>query len=357
MKKRLLPLVLCSQKYTPFLLVAWVTMMTVSIHAAPDPHSTRFSHKNWDVVCDNTLTCRAAGYSADDSEPAVTVLLTRAAGVETSVSNRVMFAEYDDQTREPHDQTEAPILLINDRSMGQLLTADDDAWQMNSAQFNAFLLALRNDNPIRFEQNDQTYLLSSAGSSAVLLKMDEIQGRIETPTALIKKGNNSESQVTPPVAMPVIIQAAVQDKESREMNATEKSLFKPLISKSLNTQTDCDEELINGSWQMARLDRQYTLIIVPCWYAAYNSGNVYFVVNQDKSSRVMVTESGNYYADGTVGFWMKGRGLGDCISLEEWVWNGESYVHSTVKDTGRCRLIRAGGSWDLPTLVTKVVSP
>ena len=25
-----------------------------------------FSHKDWELACDNTLTCRAAGYSAEE---------------------------------------------------------------------------------------------------------------------------------------------------------------------------------------------------------------------------------------------------------------------------------------------------
>ncbi len=47
-----------------------------------------FAHKDWEVACDNTGTCRAAGYS----DHAVSVLLTRAAGPDTSVYVEVAFA-------------------------------------------------------------------------------------------------------------------------------------------------------------------------------------------------------------------------------------------------------------------------
>ncbi|MFM5113577.1 DUF1176 domain-containing protein [Aeromonas hydrophila] len=37
-----------------------------------------FQHKDWELACDNTRTCRAAGYSAESG--GLSVLLTREAG-------------------------------------------------------------------------------------------------------------------------------------------------------------------------------------------------------------------------------------------------------------------------------------
>lgn len=42
---------------------------------------TEFTSQDWQVVCDNTRTCRIAGYQAENnSEFPVSVLLTRRAG-------------------------------------------------------------------------------------------------------------------------------------------------------------------------------------------------------------------------------------------------------------------------------------
>lgn len=41
--------------------------------------SLYFQHHDWVVACDNTLTCRAAGYAADD-DSTLSVLLTRKGG-------------------------------------------------------------------------------------------------------------------------------------------------------------------------------------------------------------------------------------------------------------------------------------
>ena len=50
----------------------------------------------------------------------------------------------------------------------------------------------------------------------------------------------------------------------------------------------------------------------------------------------------------------KGCGLGDCWSVAEWTWDGQTFVQGATWDTGMCRLIAPGGAWQLPTLVTTV---
>jgi invasion protein IalB len=41
--------------------------------------SVSFSHGDWELVCDNTGTCRAGGYQSESEGLPVSVLLTRAA--------------------------------------------------------------------------------------------------------------------------------------------------------------------------------------------------------------------------------------------------------------------------------------
>jgi hypothetical protein len=70
-------------------------LLTLAILSAPlmaQESGVPFSHKDWEVVCDNTLTCRAAGYSPKEGKGG-SVLLTRQAGAGTSVSGEVMLAE------------------------------------------------------------------------------------------------------------------------------------------------------------------------------------------------------------------------------------------------------------------------
>jgi hypothetical protein len=62
-----------------------------AIAAAQAP--TTFSHFDWELACDGTLTCRAAGYQPGATEPGVSVLLTRAAGPDQAVTAQVELAD------------------------------------------------------------------------------------------------------------------------------------------------------------------------------------------------------------------------------------------------------------------------
>ena len=56
-----------------------------------------FQYKDWEMTCDNTRTCRAAGYSSDDAQARVSVLLTRKAGVNQSVTAKLQLADVGDE--------------------------------------------------------------------------------------------------------------------------------------------------------------------------------------------------------------------------------------------------------------------
>ena len=63
-------------------------LLALAILSAPlmaQESGVSFSHEDWEVVCDNTLTCRAAGYSPEEGKGG-SVLLTRQADAGTSVS-------------------------------------------------------------------------------------------------------------------------------------------------------------------------------------------------------------------------------------------------------------------------------
>lgn len=65
--------------------LALITLLSAGTAAATDTGTAveglSFQHDDWEVACDNTRTCRAAGYQSDDGGEAlpVSVLLTRAA--------------------------------------------------------------------------------------------------------------------------------------------------------------------------------------------------------------------------------------------------------------------------------------
>lgn len=321
-----------------------------------------FSHKNWEIVCDNTLTCRTAGYGAEDAEEGTggSVLFTRKAGPGSAVTGEVMLADIES------DDESAPgplTLWIDNQPAGALQIQKDGDWTLSAAQIQAVVKAVKGSGVVEFKGGAAPFVLSGEGAYAVLLKMDDVQGRIGTAGALVKKGEQPESGVTPAPALPVIQAAKVVQAEPRTLSAAEAAALKPRLLATLNDDVQCDrlqpeegdEEESDEGMTLTPLDAQHSLVSTLCWRAAYNEGYGFWVIgNAPDATPALVTDSGTDYSDGVISMSQKGRGLGDCWSTASWVWDGKTFSQDRESTTGMCRYLRLGGTWDLPTWVADV---
>ncbi|MDP9126005.1 MAG: DUF1176 domain-containing protein, partial [Pseudomonadota bacterium] len=60
-----------------------------------------FESKDWQVVCDNTRACRAAGYSVEGSDAPVSVLFSRASGAAMPVLVELQLGTLDPRSVRP----------------------------------------------------------------------------------------------------------------------------------------------------------------------------------------------------------------------------------------------------------------
>ncbi|MEY4754448.1 MAG: hypothetical protein RJA44_2123, partial [Pseudomonadota bacterium] len=314
-----------------------------------------FNHKDWELACDNTRTCRAAGYSEDGAELPVSVLLTRAAGAATPVKAEVMVGAMDEAAERRKPAGNRLTLRIGGREFGPVTLAPDTlSGRLNPAQTEALLTALAGNARIEWLAGTQIRSLSSQGAAAVLLKFDEAQGRLGTTGALLRKGPRDEAQVPPPQSKPVL-QAAATPRNAKPVQwpAEQLTVLRQGLAGTLKAADDCSG-LTSAAIELQPLGGEHLLVALECWSAAYNSGIGYWVVNaRPPYAPVLVTTAGSSYADGRIDAMQQGRGLGDCASLDNWLWTGRQFVHSAAASTGLCRMIAAGGAWELPTLVTE----
>ncbi|NIA53096.1 DUF1176 domain-containing protein [Massilia sp. TW-1] len=323
--------------------------------AAADLPSISFSHKDWELACDNTRTCRAAGYHAEDDAPNATILLTRAAGPNQPTTVQLQLAD-DEQRPAPRQLA----MTVDGRQTGVVgIDAKSNIGNLSPAQVQALLPALLKDGRIAWQAKGTTWTISTAGANAVLLKMDEFQGRLDTPGALVRKGTKPESSVLPPLPAPEI-KAAPVIQHSKPVTLTAAQM-RDLFAALRKTVKDGSCELVDNKsdgsdpLNVRRLTKDTLLVSHACWMAAYNSGDGYWVVNaQPPYSAVLVTTSATEYEDGVISSTQKGRGIGDCMGTATWTWDGKSFVQTSAATTGMCREISAGGTWDLPTLVTRL---
>lgn len=82
--------------HAPTLLAAAVLLAPLAAFADPVT-GISFDHDDWTIACDDTRTCRAAGYQADEGEHLpVSVLLTRKAGARQTVTAELTLGQYDE---------------------------------------------------------------------------------------------------------------------------------------------------------------------------------------------------------------------------------------------------------------------
>lgn len=338
---------------------ALVMTATLSAPVLAEQSGVSFDHKDWEVVCDNTLTCRAAGYSAEE-EATGSVLITRKAGPDTPVTVEVVLAEMDaDETTQQAKLS----LWIEGKSQGEIATEDNDSWRLSDAQAHSMIDAVKGSGKVEFKGGAKPFVLSGDGAYAVLLKFDDVQGRVGTPGALSKKGDKAESSVTPAVAAPVIQAVEVKGGEDRTLTKAEIAALKPRLLAALTSGNECDrlvspqEPVIDGDNDitLTPLDGKHALISTLCWRGAYNEGYGYWIVDKAlKGTPQFITNSASDYSDGVISLGQRGRGIGDCWASAEWVWDGETFRKSSESTSGMCRYVRAGGTWDLPEFVSEV---
>lgn len=340
--------------------------------AAAPARSLYFQHHDWVVACDNTLTCRAAGYAVDE-DSTLSVLLTRKGGPGQAIQGRL-----SPQPEEGQIQPKGALYLrIQQQDLGVLAPAKGEgegegegegAHSLNAAQTSALLSALVRDGGVSVTDGaGHRWPLSDKGAAAVLLKIDEYQGRLGTPDAVMRKGSTPESSV--PAALPVpVVRKAATVVSTPDDPAFARLAASPALRAALRAtlkddsceglpETDADVPLSNSPLQVQRLDPQHVLVHVQCWRAAYNTGDGYWVARPQAPFLLQwVTSDAIDYADGQIIAAQKGRGLGDCISQATWTWDGTNFVASSEVAAGLCRGV-PGGTWELPTLVTEVRCP
>lgn len=342
---------------TPRQLIYVLLVASTAAGAYPrsDLPSISFSHKDWELACDNTRTCRAAGYHQEDEGPNATILLTRAAGPNQPVTAQLQLAE--DDIRPAPEQL---AMTVDGKSLGIVhFKAKSTIADLSPTQVQALLPALLRDGRIAWSAKETTWTISTAGANAVLLKMDEFQGRVDTPGALVRKGTKPETTVLPPLPPPEITAATViHDKQPVRLTTAQ---TRDLMAALRKTVKDGSCELVDKKSDAAtavdvrRLTKDKLLVSHPCWVAAYNTGDGYWVVDaQPAYPAVLVTTSATDYDDGVISSMQKGRGIGDCIGTATWTWDGKSFAQTSAATTGMCREISAGGAWNLPTLVTRI---
>lgn len=338
-----------------------LTVITVALAAplAAQESGVSFYHKAWSVACDNTLTCRIGGASKQENVGGV--LLTRTAGANTVTAGEVLLAE----DRENEKPVQKLTLWIDGQPAGDI-TATDRHLRLSEPQTQALIQAIKGSGTVEFKGGDEPFQLSGEGAYAALLKVDDVQGRIGTPGAWVKKGDRPESRVGNAMAVPVIRAAKVSQAKPHVLSKTEAETIRPQLLAVLTSEQQCDYltsvgekdvngEMISGDITATPLDDTHVLLSTQCWGAAYNQGYGFWVTDSRLKARpVAVTNAAQTYRDGVITNVFLGSSAGSCASTEEWVWDGTAFRQSLEAINDGCWFPGTLGDRVIPTRVSEI---
>ena len=321
-----------------------------------------FSHQDWEIYCSNTGTCRAAGYHNESSDdyPA-SILLTRQAGKAQQVTGEFALGDGFTEPQIPKNQLKNIHLYINGKDLGPVLVDGTEfpiMGKLSTNQVNGLLQQAKQKTDIVFKNSNVQWQISDAGMIAALLKMYDFQKRIGTVGALIKKGKADESKVLAAQPKLVVKKVKTADKPYLTLQPNSKqyqSVYKSLMAAQPTPKQDgfCEgvyssDGVKPQSIELYKLSNKKVLATTLCWRGAYNEGYGAWVLDGSLTGKaVFVTEHSSDVGGGIISSSQKGRGIGDCWSSDEWVWDGQKFVHTKDMWTGMCKGLAAGGVWEL----------
>lgn len=335
------------------LLAGLASPMLIAPALAAPPASKVF--RDWVAGCDNLGACTALSLPADGAEEIGFLELQRAAGPAggATLSLKLSAGKLPKALAVTLTLDGALFPAAGKPLTARALDAETASLAFSEADATALIVAARKAQRLEARLGGKSYVVSLAGSVAAMLWIDERQGRLNTVTALIRKGSNPADGV-PAAGEPPVISARATDTLPAVDAATVKAITSRL-RKSLATKDPdgCEapgDGMANGD-AVAPLSASLRLVTLSCSAGAYNFGTGFWLLQGSdvaKAQPVIFPEpagdgsnlliNADYDAKtGEISFFAKGRGIGDCGNAGKFAWTGERFVLAALSEMPECR--------------------
>ncbi|MBF0130661.1 MAG: DUF1176 domain-containing protein [Alphaproteobacteria bacterium] len=339
---------------TAVVLAAFVVVFLAAasaVAASPRSVPVYVEIKDWLAACDNTRYCDARGFS--DEHPGLSMVIRRQAGPE----GRLEVAMASESRLDP------ATLMLDGTPMDMRAnwrTRQDDRTTTILATDHtaaAFLKAIRNGTILSFGpvKDATTPVLSLRGLAAVMLLMDDVQGRIGGQTALTRSGPATVDQVPPEPAAPIVAMAGpmappLSSQATRSLIDGVRASRQGVMA-ATECQPEEDVRTPHEHDQAMLLSPHEALVLLECFRGPYQSASLAFRVppgRPDQAERVTLdlpleeapidTFFRAGYDPATHIFTMKanGRGIGDCGMSASWFFDGKAFQLAAYAKQGRC---------------------
>ncbi|HEY0412540.1 MAG TPA: DUF1176 domain-containing protein [Allosphingosinicella sp.] len=317
-------------------------LLLAAAAAAPHPGEVKL-FRDWTVGCDNGGKCEAVALLPQNGEPEdwLVMRVWRQAGPDTGP--RIVFE------MESPDTPRRVALLVDGRRIDTDLYHGALGAELNPRAIAPLLAALPSARSIELidAKGERIGRISPAGAAAALLYMDDRQGRVGTPTAIVRKG--TAPLPLPDRSLPVIRAAPPSARPPRAMPL---AVAAKLRDEACGT-GDPDDKVPPETY---RLDAGHSLAYVPahCLSGAYNQAAL-LLVAADRGPWVpaaydVAMDSGGEGSPASLAFnaswnartgrlsmFMKGRGLADCGLSQDFAWDGARFRLVRRRQLDECR--------------------
>lgn len=327
----------------------------LAIAAEPEPKGFR----DWMAGCDNVQHCTALSLPPEAADPIAYLRLERAAGLDAPAELVLRLrGDWKLPPRSAQLKLDGAPFPANGKPMPAEADGDTLSLTFRPAEIAALIEAARKATKLAVSAPGLTASISLSGSVAAMLWIDEQQGRLNTTSALIRKGAGTNVPAAP--ALPVVAakpaSGTLSDKDGKAL-AT--ALRKQIRQRDADL---CeDDEMLVSSDEAWPLDGERRLVGLACSRGAYNVTTGFWTVERgdvaaakpvvlpagEGDEKNMLTNVGFDPKTGRLNFFAKGRGIGDCGATGGYAWTGTAFVQTEFSVMGQCRGI---GSDDWITL-------
>lgn len=339
-------------------LVAVVSALAMPLHAAPIELGKQFFHKDWAAACDNIFVCEAVSLmpEAQEGEPPSVSVTRDGAG---TVRIGIAFAQA---------KGERYRIFVDRRLIDSgTLAKGDYPVRLEGAAALKLARAMARGKKLVVRGADDALLdeVSLGGTAAAFAHIDSAQGRARTRDALFVTGKRI-FKAQPP-APPTISAQRIGKQEA----IPDAGAIVGLVESSA-----CADDRVgvteDSAYSLGRHGGSYkALVMLSCGSGAYNFSFAPFIgtstdgkkwsfaparfdypakANVQSGGIALLVNSGWEPESQQISSYAKGRGLGDCGSAENYVWDGEMFRLIEAHGMDECR-----GSTQWPRLWTAKV--
>ena len=312
---------------------------------ATSPIGDQRNFGDWAVGCDNGWACEAISLASEDWSigDGISITVRRGGGADgyNRAGLRVMEEIPGNRLALHIDGEEA---AIAERSDGDELYHFDPEIVSNLL----YRIAYGDSAEIFDMAGESMGSISLSGSRAALLYIEDRQGRAGTVTASAMVGDEAVSTIPEPPALPVVHAQPIADR-SGETAAPLSDAQLAALQASLECDYPEDEPLPNRAEVLSDAS---DLILIGCSRGAYNFSDIAFVRRDGTltparfdhvfswgETAEMPFLVNTYWNDerGILSTYAKGRGIGDCGTAEQFIWDGTMFRLIERREMNSCR--------------------